>query len=173
MIETTNAGQEARLERVVGAGRNPLHVPGVMHCARCKFVLTRTNLYVGDGTTGPGTNETEPCSNGCGPLWPMTWEQWARDAVATSERFFDEAKKLRAAVKLAYGHLWAINDEPAAPIPLRSCEQASNAARHALRDALTMDERGQAIAEVRALLSPNAQAEREPGFSGESAPARS
>ena len=64
-----------------------------------------------------------------------------------------EAQKLRAAVKLAYGHLWSINDEPTAPIPLRSCEQASNAARHALKDALTMGERGQAIAEVRAMLA--------------------
>ena len=156
MTEPNNAGQEARLERVVGAGRNPLLVPGTMHCARCKFVLHRTNLYVGDGTTGPGTNETEPCPNGCGPLWPMTWEHYARDAVATSERFWEEAQKLRDAVKLAYGHLWHTNLEPMAPVPVRTYEAAAVAARHVLRDALTHDERGDGIARVRVLLSPNA-----------------
>lgn len=158
MSEQKPEGATVALERVVGAGRNPLLVPGTMHCARCKFVLHRTNLYMGDGTTGPGTNETEPCPNGCGPLWPMTWEQYARDAVATSERFWEEAQKLRDAVQLAYGHLWNVNEEPAAPIPVRTADQAAIAARHALRDALTMDERGQAIARVRALLSPNAGA---------------
>jgi hypothetical protein len=54
-------------------------VPGVMHCAKCNFSLTRINIYVGNGATGPGDNKTEPCPNGCGPLWPVTWEQEARD----------------------------------------------------------------------------------------------
>lgn len=60
-------------------------VPGVMHCAKCKFRLVRTNLYVSDGTTGPGDNTTEPCPNGCGPLWPVTWEQEARECWARIE----------------------------------------------------------------------------------------
>lgn len=32
-------------------------VPGQMHCARCKFQLTRTNLYVNSGTVGAGRFE--------------------------------------------------------------------------------------------------------------------
>lgn len=79
--------------------RNPLHVPGVMRCARCGLVITRTNLYCRDGTAGPGVNETERCLNGCGPLWPMTWEQRARDADAASECLFEEARKLRDEVE--------------------------------------------------------------------------
>lgn len=71
---------------------DPLLVPGRMHCAKCKFSLTRVNLYFANGTTGPGGNETEPCPNGCGPLWPVTWEQEAREAWATSERIFESAQ---------------------------------------------------------------------------------
>lgn len=62
-----------------------LFVPGEMHCAKCKFTLIRTNLYVQNGTTGPGNNETEPCPNGCGPLWPETWERSAREAWSRLE----------------------------------------------------------------------------------------
>lgn len=132
--------------------RNPLHVPGVMRCARCGLVITRTNLYCRDGTAGTGANETEICLNGCGPLWPMTWEQRARDADAASERLFEEARKLRDALKLAYGHLWHVNLEPMAPVPMRSYEDAAFAARRILMGALTNDERGDAINQVRKLL---------------------
>ncbi len=69
-----------------------------------------------------------------------------------AEAATDETR-LRNAVKLAYGHLWNVNEEPAAPIPIRTNEAASIAARHALRDVLTMDERGEAIKIVRAALS--------------------
>lgn len=71
-------------------------VPGVMRCAKCEFQLVRTNLYVNSGTTGPGDSKTEPCPNGCGPLWPVTWKQWAEEAQKTAERFFEEAKAERA-----------------------------------------------------------------------------
>jgi hypothetical protein len=67
-------------------------VPGQMHCARCKFQLIRTNLYVNSGTVGAGDSKTEPCPNGCGPLWPVTWEQAAREAWATCETLFERAK---------------------------------------------------------------------------------
>lgn len=59
----------------------------------------------------------------------------------------------RSAVAMAYGHLWHVNNEPMAPIPLRSEESASYAARKLLRDLLTTEERGEAINSVRAMLS--------------------
>lgn len=65
-------------------------IPGVMRCAKCKFRLVRTNLYVQSGTAGPGSNETEPCPNGCGPLWPVTWKQEASENMETAERFLAE-----------------------------------------------------------------------------------
>ena len=72
-------------------------VPGEMYCAKCKFGVIRTNLYLRSGTTGPGDNETEPCPNGCGPLWPVTWEKSARDSWKTCEEIFEreQAEKAR------------------------------------------------------------------------------
>lgn len=61
-------------------------VPGVMHCAKCKFRLMRTNLHAADGKFCAGDNKTEPCPNGCGPLWPVTWEQEARECWARLEK---------------------------------------------------------------------------------------
>lgn len=59
----------------------------------------------------------------------------------------------RSAVAMAYGHLWHVNNEPMAPIPLRSEESASYAARKLLRDLMTTKERGEAINSVRAMLA--------------------
>lgn len=73
-------------------------VPSVMHCARCKFRLQRVNLYVHVGTVGAGDNDTEPCPNGCGPLWPVTWEQEAREGYKLAEDLFERAKRAEDAL---------------------------------------------------------------------------
>ncbi|EPB8130358.1 TPA: hypothetical protein PXP79_001603 [Yersinia enterocolitica] len=75
---------------------NAALVPGVLHCAKCNFQLSKTNLYMKSGTTGPGDNKSEPCPNGCGPLWPVTWRQWAFDASAAADKYFDELKAAEA-----------------------------------------------------------------------------
>jgi hypothetical protein len=87
----------------------------------------------------------------------MTWEQRARDADAASERLFEEARKLRDALKLAYGHLWHVNTEPMAPVPMRSYEGAAVAARKVIMAALAKDERREGIDLARALLYGNDQ----------------
>ena len=74
-------------------------VPGVMHCARCKFRLNRVNLYANSGTVGAGDNQTEPCPNGCGPLWPVTWEQEAREGYALADDLFERAKRAEDALR--------------------------------------------------------------------------
>jgi hypothetical protein len=66
-------------------------VPGVMHCAKCKFEITRITLAVNIGAAIAGDNQSEPCPNGCGPLWPVTWEQAARKAWAVSEQLVERA----------------------------------------------------------------------------------
>lgn len=63
--------------------------PGMMHCAKCKFVLTRVKLFVNTGDSGAGDNKTEPCPNGCGPLWPMTWQQRALEAEEAHGKLLD------------------------------------------------------------------------------------
>ncbi|MEN5285799.1 hypothetical protein ABE494_07585 [Stenotrophomonas lactitubi] len=71
-------------------------VPGVVRCAKCAFQLHRTNLYLQSGTVGAGDSKTEPCPNGCGPLWPVTWETWAREGWAEAERLHLEKSALSA-----------------------------------------------------------------------------
>ena len=56
------------------------------------------------------------------------------------------------AVMEAYGHLWHVNNEPAAPIPMRSPEKAAYEARKCLRELLTKEERGEAINAVGQLI---------------------
>lgn len=65
-------------------------VPGLMHCAKCNFSLTRRTLYVQSGNVGSGTSETEPCPNGCGPLWPYTWKQLCNDYEERLMKELDE-----------------------------------------------------------------------------------
>lgn len=63
--------------------------PGVVKCAKCKFVLNRVILNMGSGTVGAGNSDTEPCPNGCGPLWPVTWQQYADMERESCDRMVD------------------------------------------------------------------------------------
>lgn len=74
-------------------------IPGCMKCAKCGFGLVRTTLCVGSGTAFAGNNETEPCPNGCGPLWPETWESRARDVQRVAEEALDRERVLHAFVR--------------------------------------------------------------------------
>lgn len=71
-------------------------VPGTVRCAKCQFQLVRSNLNMHDGTVTAGDSKTEPCPNGCGPLWPVTWETWAREGWAEAERLHLENAALSA-----------------------------------------------------------------------------
>lgn len=64
-----------------------------------------------------------------------------------------EIDRLREGMHIAYGYLWHINCEPAAPIKTYSPLAASNAARRALRELMDSEERGKAINKVSELLS--------------------
>lgn len=80
------AGQLKRVARDRGcpvlseAPTRPSLVPGVMRCAKCNLRLIRTNLCISSGKVTAGGNDPEGCPNGCGPLWPVTWEEDARSA---------------------------------------------------------------------------------------------
>ena len=77
-------------------------VPGVMRCAKCSFQLHRNTIYLGSGTIGPGDSKTGPCPNGCGPLWPVTWEQWATEGWEYAEKLHHQ---IQAAPPAAAGVL--------------------------------------------------------------------
>lgn len=70
-------------------------VPGVLRCAKCDYQLTKTNLYMESDTTGPGDSKTEPCPNGCGPLWPETWKRYAEDGYTLADQYFEELKEAK------------------------------------------------------------------------------
>lgn len=74
-------------------------IPGQMHCAKCKFQLTKRVICMGSGTIGAGDNKTEPCPNGCGPLWPVTWKQADQENQEIIGRLCDEQRELRAQVE--------------------------------------------------------------------------
>jgi hypothetical protein len=79
---------EALRVQVAEANRKLL-APGEMYCAKCNYAEIRTSLYIRNGTTGPGNSTTGSCPNGCGPLWPVTWEKSARDSWARCEAIFE------------------------------------------------------------------------------------
>ena len=101
---------------------------------------------------------------------PKQVAQWAREASDSADHIAQQAFAAGAAsmqraapqpvnqmpldaVALAYGHLWHINNEPMAPIPLRSDGDASYAARKILRDLLTTEQRGNGINQARAAIA--------------------
>lgn len=59
-------------------GRQDL-APGQMRCPRCNFRLIRSALNTKTGAISDGSSQSEPCPNGCGPLWPVTWREEAQD----------------------------------------------------------------------------------------------
>ena len=72
-----------RLKSTVDAERAELVasslVPGMVYCAKCDFTLTRRVIHGPSGNVGTGSNETEACPNGCGPLWSYTWRKLCDD----------------------------------------------------------------------------------------------
>jgi hypothetical protein len=52
---------------------------GVLHCAKCGLHATLIGRAYRQA-------KEEGCPNGCGPLWPMTWEQHAKKLEAQISR---------------------------------------------------------------------------------------
>lgn len=66
--------------------------PGQMRCPRCNFHLVLSAL-------SDGGAQSEPCLNGCGPLWPITWREEAQEranaAYAANERTLAAERKVQ------------------------------------------------------------------------------
>ena len=69
--------------------------PGIMRCAGCGFVVTKNSINMNAGTITAGDSKTEPCPNGCGPLWPVTWKEQAIEMRDSSEQWFEELQEVR------------------------------------------------------------------------------
>ncbi|EPR9701256.1 hypothetical protein [Citrobacter freundii] len=82
-------------EKRIAELQSSVIAPGVMRCAGCGFVLTKNNINMAAGTITAGDSNTEPCPNGCGPLWPVTWKEQALQMRDDSEQWFDELQQSR------------------------------------------------------------------------------
>lgn len=68
------------------------YVPGLFECPKCKFVLTSNTLYMKSGTIG-ANNKPQECSNGCGPMWRVSWKQHAETLRRRLEAVLEHARK--------------------------------------------------------------------------------
>lgn len=98
---------EAEVERL----RADVFRPGVMRCAKCQFRLIRNVLYAQTGDIGVGTSETEPCPNGCGPLWPVTWKDECKEADRCWDQQVERAVKAEADLSAALLRIKALETE--------------------------------------------------------------
>lgn len=103
------AQRDAEIQRLQAAAL----VPGKMRCAKCNFALVRAVLCMTTGRTGSGGSETEPCPNGCGPLWPVTWEQEVKDAWGGWDALLERAEAAEARLKAAIPEGWKLVPEQA------------------------------------------------------------
>ena len=94
----------------VAVGERTDLYPGVMRCAKCDFQLVRAVLSVQSGQIHAGDSKTEPCPNGCGPLWPVTYKEYAKQAMDSADAMADraiaaekEVETLRAALAATSG----------------------------------------------------------------------
>jgi hypothetical protein len=94
--QAAQAHARAEMGAEIARLKGLVYALGEMRCAKCKFKLFRRTLYVKSGAIGPGTNETEPCPNGCGPLWPVTWKEAAWEMGDRLEAMFAELQAARA-----------------------------------------------------------------------------
>ena len=81
------------------------------------------------------------------------------DPISAAREFLDRARMadeelaavraerdaLLSKIALAYGHLWHVNEEPFAPVPVYTPQKAAWEARKILRDTLTSEQRGDGI----------------------------
>ncbi len=77
------------------------YCPGVMRCAKCEFQLLKSVINMSSGSVTPGNSDPEKCPNGCGPLWRVSWEEYANQHYEAAEKYFLEAKELRERIETA------------------------------------------------------------------------
>ncbi|EPZ7239191.1 hypothetical protein ACXQAU_002749 [Citrobacter freundii] len=82
-------------EKRIAELQSDVIAPGIMRCAGCGFVLTKNNINMTAGTITAGDSKTEPCPNGCGPLWPVTWKEQALQMRDDSESWFLELQEAK------------------------------------------------------------------------------
>lgn len=87
------ADEVERLEKLV-------FVPGMMRCAKCKFVGMHMVLRASDGAVGVKADlEPEKCPNGCGPLWRVSERDSGNEVCDRLEKYILRERALEAALQ--------------------------------------------------------------------------
>ena len=95
-LEREKQSAEEEIKRL----REWVYVPGEMKCAKCGFVCHKMILCATTGRVGVDTRETtEPCPNGCGPLWRRSYKEADDEAGKRMVALFDETVILRDQIK--------------------------------------------------------------------------
>ncbi len=75
------------------------YVPGHLKCKKCGFHLVSNTLYMQSGTIG-ANNKPSQCMNGCGPMWRITWKDYANEAVKGANKLAVQRARLTKEVEL-------------------------------------------------------------------------
>lgn len=86
------------------------YVPGVMRCPKCGFQCIKSVINLAAGSITAGNSDPEKCPNGCGPLWRMSWEDYANQHILAAEEAFLESKELRARIEKLQQKLSELQD---------------------------------------------------------------
>lgn len=73
-----------------------IYVPGEWRCAKCKLRITST-VFSPDGKIG-ANRQSEPCPNGCGPLWPLTYREAYEAEAERHESTWERWRNLEKAL---------------------------------------------------------------------------
>jgi hypothetical protein len=75
--------------------KKDLLIPGVQRCAKCTFRRNSMVMSAQTGTISAAEAKPEPCPNGCGPLWPVTWEEDLRAEWASTDEKWEFLRQQR------------------------------------------------------------------------------
>ena len=72
-----------------------VYVPGMWHCAKCRFTLLQSNLNAATGDVSARDQPGDKCPNDGAPLWRVTYKQAYADMMADAERVCIENQQLK------------------------------------------------------------------------------
>ncbi len=91
--------QNERLREANMALQKLVLVPGEWKCLKCGLQMTFKVLNTSDGSVGMDESGPHICPNNCGLMEQVTEREWGIRMGEASERYFNEAQKLRSALE--------------------------------------------------------------------------
>jgi hypothetical protein len=93
MLDSYSRQLKAQQEEISRLRQEKL-MPGHFTCPKCKFFLLSQTLYMQSGSIGPNEHPVD-CSNGCGPMWRVSWEEGYKEMGRRAVSMADEISRLK------------------------------------------------------------------------------